>query len=145
METLLSFVSTRRASASLQCSMVQPLGLQKHCGAVLTLILFLPCSLSRSTQPPNAYTHPTSASYSVQPAAGVAHAVTASYAPAPSPQAARPAASTPYPGYQAQPAPEYTYRQQDPTPQPTSVPQTYQVFTEAVSTSPVANVNMFTL
>ncbi|XP_041912452.1 zinc finger RNA-binding protein isoform X1 [Alosa sapidissima] len=84
-----------------------------------------------STQPPNAYSHPTSASYSVQPATGVAHAVTASYAPAPSPQAARPVASAPYPGYQAQPAPEYVYRQQDPTPQPTTVPQTYQVFTEA--------------
>ncbi|XP_063057187.1 zinc finger RNA-binding protein isoform X3 [Engraulis encrasicolus] len=84
-----------------------------------------------STQPPNAYSHPTSASYSVQPAAGVAHAVTASYAPAPSPQAGRPVASAPYPGYQTQPAPEYNYRQPETTPQPTTVPQTYQVFTEA--------------
>ncbi|XP_036376576.1 zinc finger RNA-binding protein isoform X4 [Megalops cyprinoides] len=80
-----------------------------------------------STQPATAYSHPTTASYSVQPAPGVAHAVTASYAPATA-QTARPVASAPYPGYQTHPAPDYGYgaRQQDPAPQPTTTPQTYQ-------------------
>ncbi|KAG5850776.1 hypothetical protein ANANG_G00086040 [Anguilla anguilla] len=84
-----------------------------------------------STQPATAYSHPTTASYSVQPAPGVAHAVTASYAPATAP-AARPVASAPYPGYQAHPGPDYGYgaRQQDPAPQPTTTPQTYQVYSE---------------
>ncbi|KAG7487968.1 hypothetical protein MATL_G00028980 [Megalops atlanticus] len=84
-----------------------------------------------STQPATAYSHPTTASYSVQPAPGVAHAVTASYAPATA-QTARPVASAPYPGYQTHPAPDYGYgaRQQDPAPQPTTTPQTYQVYTE---------------
>ncbi|XP_067085616.1 zinc finger RNA-binding protein [Osmerus mordax] len=86
-----------------------------------------------STQPPPAYSHPSSASYSVQPAQAVAHAVTASYAPAPA-QAARPVATAPYPAaYQAHPAPpDYGYRQPEPpAPQPTTTPQTFQVYTEA--------------
>ncbi|XP_030640401.1 zinc finger RNA-binding protein [Chanos chanos] len=82
-----------------------------------------------SAPPPTAYSHPTSASYTVQPAGGVAHAVTASYAP-PTAQAARPVASAPYPVYQTHPTPDYAYRQQEPAPQPSSTPQTYQVFTE---------------
>ncbi|KAM4548618.1 zinc finger RNA-binding protein isoform 1-T1 [Odontesthes bonariensis] len=82
-----------------------------------------------STQPPPAYSHPSTASYSVQQAPVVAHAVTASYAPAPV-QAARPVASAPYPAYQSHPAPQdYTYRQPDP-PQPTTTPQTYQVYSD---------------
>ncbi|XP_021179906.2 zinc finger RNA-binding protein isoform X2 [Fundulus heteroclitus] len=80
-----------------------------------------------STQPPTAYSHPSTASYSVQQAPAVAHAVTASYSPAPV-QAARPVASAPYPAYQSHQAPpDYTYRQPDP-PQPTTTPQTYQVY-----------------
>ena len=87
---------------------------------------------STSTQPPPAYSHPSTASYSVQQAPVVAHAVTASYAPAPV-QAARPVASAPYPAYQSHPAPQdYTYRQPDP-PQPTTTPQTYQVYSDMVS------------
>ncbi|KAM9478518.1 zinc finger RNA-binding protein-like isoform 1-T1 [Salvelinus alpinus] len=86
-----------------------------------------------SVQPPPAFAHPTTASYSVQPAPAVAHAVTASYAPAPA-QAARPVASAPYlAAYQTHPAPpDYGYRQPDPTPQPTTTPQAYQlpVYTE---------------
>lgn len=82
-----------------------------------------------STQPPPAYTHPTTGSYSVQPAPGVAHAVTASY-PAPTAQPVRPAAPAPYPTYQTHPAPNYGYRQPEPTPQPTTTPQTYQVLAE---------------
>ncbi|KAM9849072.1 zinc finger RNA-binding protein [Aulostomus maculatus] len=85
-----------------------------------------------STQPPPAYSHPSSASYSVQQAPAVAHAVTASYAPAPV-QAARPVVTAPYPAYQSHQAPpDYAYRQPDPPapPQPTTTPQTYQVYTE---------------
>ncbi|XP_032427563.1 zinc finger RNA-binding protein isoform X1 [Xiphophorus hellerii] len=82
-----------------------------------------------STQPPTAYSHPSTASYSVQQAPAVAHAVTASYSPAPV-QAARPVASSPYPTYQSHQAPpDYTYRQPDP-PQPTTTPQTYQVYSD---------------
>uniref|UniRef100_A0A8C8HGZ6 Zinc finger RNA-binding protein n=1 Tax=Oncorhynchus tshawytscha TaxID=74940 RepID=A0A8C8HGZ6_ONCTS len=83
-------------------------------------------------QPPPAYAHPTTASYNVQPAPAVAHAVTASYAPAPA-QPARPVASA-YPvAYQTHATPpDYGYRQPDPTPQPTTTPQTYQlpIYTE---------------
>ncbi|XP_064865742.1 zinc finger RNA-binding protein-like isoform X4 [Oncorhynchus nerka] len=83
-----------------------------------------------SVQPPPAYAHPTTASYNVQPAPAVAHAVTASYAPA---QPARPVASA-YPvAYQTHATPpDYGYRQPDPTPQPTTTPQTYQlpIYTE---------------
>ncbi|KAL4608036.1 zinc finger RNA-binding protein-like isoform X1 [Arapaima gigas] len=80
-----------------------------------------------SSQPATAYSHPTTASYSVQPSPSVAHAVSASYAPAAA-QTARPMGSTPYPGYQIHPGPEYTYgaRQPEPAPQPTTAPQTYQ-------------------
>ncbi|XP_028260332.1 zinc finger RNA-binding protein isoform X3 [Parambassis ranga] len=82
-----------------------------------------------STQPPPAYSHPSTASYSVQQAPAVAHAVTASYSPSPV-QAARPVATAPYPAYQSHQAPpDYTYRQPDP-PQPTTTPQTYQVFSD---------------
>ncbi|XP_038144539.1 zinc finger RNA-binding protein isoform X5 [Cyprinodon tularosa] len=82
-----------------------------------------------STQPPTAYSHPSTASYSVQQAPAVAHAVTASYSPAPV-QAARPVATAPYPAYQSHQAPpDYTYRQPDP-PQPTTTPQTYQVYSD---------------
>lgn len=88
--------------------------------------------LSCSTQPPPAYSHPSTASYSVQQAPAVAHAVTASYSPAPV-QAARPVVSAPYPAYQSHQAPpDYTYRQPDP-PQPTTTPQTYQVYSDTVS------------
>lgn len=94
------------------------------------------CLCHHSVQPPPAFAHPTTASYSVQPAPAVAHAVTASYAPAPA-QAARPVASAPYlAAYQTHPAPpDYGYRQPDPTPQPTTTPQAYQlpVYTETVS------------
>ncbi|XP_037530582.1 zinc finger RNA-binding protein [Nematolebias whitei] len=80
-----------------------------------------------STQPPSAYSHPSTATYSVQQASAVAHAATASYSPAPV-QAAQPVASAPYPTYQSHQAPpDYTYRQPDP-PQPTTTPQTYQVY-----------------
>ncbi|XP_013886890.1 zinc finger RNA-binding protein isoform X2 [Austrofundulus limnaeus] len=80
-----------------------------------------------STQPPTAYSHPSTATYSVQQPPAVAHAVTASYSPAPV-QAAQPVASAPYPTYQSHQAPpDYTYRQPDP-PQPTTTPQTYQVY-----------------
>ncbi|KAG7230752.1 hypothetical protein INR49_019566 [Caranx melampygus] len=85
-----------------------------------------------STQPPPAYSHPSTASYSVQQAPAVAHAVTASYSPAPV-QAARPVASAPYPAYQSHQAPpDYAYRQPDPPapPQPTTTPQTYQVYSD---------------
>ncbi|XP_029904910.1 zinc finger RNA-binding protein isoform X1 [Myripristis murdjan] len=85
-----------------------------------------------STQPPSAYSHPSTASYSVQQAPAVAHAVTASYSPAPV-QAARPVASAPYPAYQSHQAPpDYGYRQPDPPapPQPTTTPQTYQVYSD---------------
>lgn len=86
-----------------------------------------------STQPPPVYSHPSTASYSVQQAPAVAHAVTAaSYSPAPV-QAARPVASATYPTYQSHQAPpEFTYRQPDPLapPQPTTTPQTYQVFSD---------------
>lgn len=88
-----------------------------------------------STQPPPAYSHPSTASYSVQQASAVAHAVTASYSPAPV-QAARPVVSAPYPAYQSHQAPpEYAYRQPDPPapPQPTTTPQTYQVYSDTVS------------
>ncbi|XP_068176370.1 zinc finger RNA-binding protein isoform X2 [Antennarius striatus] len=82
-----------------------------------------------STQPPPAYSHPSTASYSVQQAPAVAHAVTASYSPAPV-QAARPVVSAPYPAYQSHQAPpDYAYRQPEP-PQPTTTPQTYQVFSD---------------
>ncbi|XP_051803202.1 zinc finger RNA-binding protein isoform X5 [Acanthochromis polyacanthus] len=82
-----------------------------------------------STQPPPAYSHPSTASYSVQQAPAVAHAVTASYSPAPV-QAARPVASASYPAYQSHQAPpDYSYRQPDP-PQPTTTPQTYQVYSD---------------
>ncbi|MEQ2193902.1 hypothetical protein XENOCAPTIV_017346, partial [Xenoophorus captivus] len=48
-------------------------------------------------------------------------------------QAARPVASAPYPAYQSHQAPpDYTYRQPDP-PQPTTTPQTYQVYSDMVS------------
>uniref|UniRef100_A0A8K9Y161 Zinc finger RNA-binding protein n=1 Tax=Oncorhynchus mykiss TaxID=8022 RepID=A0A8K9Y161_ONCMY len=105
------------------------------------------CLCHHSVQPPPAFAHPTTASYSVQPAPAVAHAVTASYAPAPA-QAARPVASAPYlAAYQTHPAPpDYGYRQPDPTPQPTTTPQAYQlpVYTETVSVksgySPVSTV-----
>ncbi|XP_017262485.1 zinc finger RNA-binding protein isoform X2 [Kryptolebias marmoratus] len=87
-----------------------------------------------STQPPSAYSHPSTATYSVQQASAVAHAVTASYSPAPV-QAARPVASAPYPTYQSHQAPpDYTYRQPDP-PQPTTTPQTYQVYSDMDSYS----------
>ncbi|CAL8254402.1 unnamed protein product [Merluccius merluccius] len=85
-----------------------------------------------SAQPPPAYSHPSTASYTVQQAPAVAHAVTASYSPAPV-QAARPAASAPYSAYQTHQAPpDYAYRQPDPPvpPQPTTTPQTYQVYTD---------------
>ncbi|XP_051232198.1 zinc finger RNA-binding protein isoform X2 [Dicentrarchus labrax] len=85
-----------------------------------------------STQPPPAYSHPSTASYSVQQAPAVAHAVTASYSPAPV-QAARPVVSAPYPAYQSHQAPpDYAYRQPDPPapPQPTTTPQTYQVYSD---------------
>uniref|UniRef100_A0A4W4FB20 Uncharacterized protein n=1 Tax=Electrophorus electricus TaxID=8005 RepID=A0A4W4FB20_ELEEL len=85
-----------------------------------------------STQLAPAYSHQTAPSYSVQPAAGVAHAVTASYAPATA-QTDRPLASPAYPTYQTHPAQDYGYRQQETAPQPATTPQTYQVFTEAVS------------
>ncbi|XP_031719806.1 zinc finger RNA-binding protein isoform X4 [Anarrhichthys ocellatus] len=85
-----------------------------------------------SAQPPPAYSHPSTASYSVQQAPAVAHAVTASYSPAPV-QAARPVVTAPYPAYQSHQAPpDYAYRQPDPPapPQPTTTPQTYQVYPE---------------
>ncbi|KAM8874713.1 zinc finger RNA-binding protein isoform 5-T5 [Spinachia spinachia] len=85
-----------------------------------------------SVQPPPAYSHPSTASYSVQQAPAVAHAVTASYSPAPV-QAARPVVTAPYPPYQSHQAPpDYAYRQPDPPapPQPTTTPQTYQVYPE---------------
>ncbi|TMS19976.1 Zinc finger RNA-binding protein [Larimichthys crocea] len=85
-----------------------------------------------STQPPPAYSHPSTASYSVQQAPAVAHAVTASYSPAPV-QAARPVVSAPYPAYQSHQAPpDYAYRQPEPPapPQPTTTPQTYQVYSD---------------
>ncbi|XP_056132014.1 zinc finger RNA-binding protein isoform X1 [Lampris incognitus] len=88
-----------------------------------------------STQPPPTYSHPSTASYSVQQAPAVAHAVTASYSPA-SVQAARPVASAPYPAYQSHQAPpDYGYRQPDPPapPQPTTTPQTYQVYSDTDS------------
>jgi len=91
--------------------------------------------LSFSAQPPPAYSHPSTASYSVQQAPAVAHAVTASYSPA-SVQAARPVVTAPYPIYQSHQAPpDYAYRQPDPPapPQPTTTPQTYQVYPETVS------------
>ncbi|KAM9384085.1 zinc finger RNA-binding protein isoform 2-T2 [Pholidichthys leucotaenia] len=82
-----------------------------------------------SAQPPPAYSHPSTASYSVQQAPAVAHAVTASYSPTPV-QAARPVVSAPYPAYQSHQAPsDFTYRQPDP-PQPTTTPQTYQVYSD---------------
>ncbi|KAK9519308.1 hypothetical protein VZT92_022047 [Zoarces viviparus] len=85
-----------------------------------------------SAQPPPAYSHPSTASYSVQQPPAVAHAVTASYSPAPV-QAARPVVTAPYPAYQSHQAPpDYAYRQPDPPapPQPTTTPQTYQVYPE---------------
>ncbi|XP_076009172.1 zinc finger RNA-binding protein 2 [Genypterus blacodes] len=85
-----------------------------------------------SAQPPPAYSHPSTASYSVQQAPAVAHAVTASYSPAPV-QAARPVVTAPYPAYQSHQAPpDYAYRQPDPPapPQPTTTPQTYQVYSD---------------
>ncbi|XP_037326558.2 zinc finger RNA-binding protein isoform X4 [Pungitius pungitius] len=85
-----------------------------------------------SAQPPPAYSHPSTASYSVQQAPAVAHAVTASYSPAPV-QAARPVVTAPYPTYQSHQAPpDYAYRQPDlpAPPQPTTTPQTYQVYPE---------------
>ncbi|XP_017558071.1 zinc finger RNA-binding protein [Pygocentrus nattereri] len=85
-----------------------------------------------STQPPPVYSHQTTASYSVQPAPGVAHAVTASYAPATA-QPTRPVASAAYQTYQAHTGQDYGYRQQETAPQPTTTPQSYQVFTEAES------------
>lgn len=90
--------------------------------------------LSFSAQPPPAYSHPSTASYSVQQAPAVAHAVTASYTAAPV-QAARPVVTAPYPTYQSHQAPpDYAYRQPDPPapPQPTTTPQTYQVYPETV-------------
>ncbi|XP_024134467.1 zinc finger RNA-binding protein isoform X5 [Oryzias melastigma] len=82
-----------------------------------------------STQPPPSYSLPSTAAYSVQQASAVAHVVTASYSPA-SVQAARPVASSPYPTYQSHQAPpDFTYRQPDP-PQPTTTPQTYQVYSD---------------
>lgn len=85
-----------------------------------------------STQPPPSYSLPSTATYSVQQASAVPHVVTASYSPA-SVQAARPVASSPYPTYQSHQAPpDFTYRQPDP-PQPTTTPQTYQVFSDMVS------------
>ncbi|KAG7253486.1 hypothetical protein CRUP_027571, partial [Coryphaenoides rupestris] len=70
--------------------------------------------------------------YTVQQAPVVAHAVTASYSPAPV-QAARPVVSVPYSAYQTHQAPpDYVYRQPEPPvpPQPTTTPQTYQVYTD---------------
>lgn len=96
--------------------------------------LFLP-PLSFSTQPPPAYSHPSTASYSVQQASAVAHAVTASYSPAPV-QAARPVVTAPYAAYQSHQAPpDYAYRQPEPPAplQPTTAPQTYQVYSDTVS------------
>uniref|UniRef100_A0AAQ4QS92 Zinc finger RNA-binding protein n=1 Tax=Gasterosteus aculeatus aculeatus TaxID=481459 RepID=A0AAQ4QS92_GASAC len=90
-----------------------------------------------SAQPPPAYSHPSTASYSVQQAPAVAHAVTASYTAAPV-QAARPVVTAPYPTYQSHQAPpDYAYRQPDPPapPQPTTTPQTYQVYPETDSYS----------
>ncbi|XP_007246260.3 zinc finger RNA-binding protein [Astyanax mexicanus] len=83
-----------------------------------------------SSQPPPAYSHQTTASYSVQPAPGAANVVTASYAPATA-QPTRPVASPAYQTYQTPTAPDYGYRQPETTPQPTTRPQSYQVFTEA--------------
>lgn len=91
--------------------------------------------MSFSTQPPTAYSHPSTASYSVQQAPAVVHAVTASYSPAPV-QAARPVVTAPYPAYQAHQAPpEYAFRQPEPPAplQPTTTPQTYQVYSDMVS------------
>ncbi|XP_051550085.1 zinc finger RNA-binding protein-like isoform X1 [Myxocyprinus asiaticus] len=86
-----------------------------------------------STQPPPpAYSHPTTGSYNVQPAPGVAHAVTASY-PAATAQPVRPAVTAPFPTYQPIPAPNYAYRQPEPSQQPTTTPQSYQVLPEPVS------------
>ncbi|XP_066552280.1 zinc finger RNA-binding protein isoform X2 [Amia ocellicauda] len=84
-----------------------------------------------SAQPAPAYSHPTTASYTVQAAPGVAHAVTATYAPAAA-QSARPVVSVAYQGYQTHAGPDYGYgaRQQEAAPQPTTTPQTYQVYTE---------------
>uniref|UniRef100_A0A665TF11 Zinc finger RNA-binding protein n=1 Tax=Echeneis naucrates TaxID=173247 RepID=A0A665TF11_ECHNA len=108
----------------------------------LMLLVFntinFPPSPPFSTQPPPAYSHPSTASYSVQQAPAVAHAVTASYSPAPV-QAARPVVSAPYPAYQSHQAPpDYAYRQPDPPapPQPTTTPQTYQVYSDTVSFLP---------
>lgn len=106
----------------------------KFCLENVTLHLNLPLRPC-STQPPPAYSHPSTATYSVQPASAVGHAVTASYAPAPV-QAARPVVSAPYAAYQNHQAPpEYAYRQPDPPapPQPTTTPQTYQVYSDTVS------------
>ncbi|KAF7202950.1 zinc finger RNA-binding protein isoform X1 [Nothobranchius furzeri] len=95
-----------------------------------------------STQPPPAYSHPSTATYSVQQAPTVAHAVTASYSPAPV-QAARPVASAPYPTYQSHQAPpDYTFRQPDP-PQPTTTPQTYQVYSDTENYSYVPTVTTY--
>uniref|UniRef100_A0A3Q2Y220 Uncharacterized protein n=1 Tax=Hippocampus comes TaxID=109280 RepID=A0A3Q2Y220_HIPCM len=85
-------------------------------------------SVSYSTQPPPAYSHPSTATYSIQQAPTVPHAVTASYSPA-TVQAAQPVVSAPYAGYQShQPPQDYTYRPADPpaAPHPTTTPQTYQ-------------------
>ena len=107
-----------------------------ECSFEVNLLTLCPLSLlSISTQPPPAYSHPSTASYSVQQAPAVAHAVTASYSPAPV-QAARPVVSAAYPAYQSHQAPpEYAYRQPDPPapPQPTTTPQTYQVYSDTVS------------
>lgn len=97
--------------------------------------LFPISHLSFSTQPPPAYSHPSTASYGVQQASAVAHAVTASYSPAPV-QAAQPVVSAPYAAYQSHQAPpEYAYRQPEPPapPQPTTTPQTFQVYSDTVS------------
>ncbi|KAI4877655.1 hypothetical protein NFI96_021338 [Prochilodus magdalenae] len=82
-----------------------------------------------STQPPPAYSHQTTASYSVQPAPAAAHVVTASYAPA-TVQPTRPVATAAYQTYQTHTSQDYAYRQQETAPQPTTTPQSYQVFTE---------------
>ncbi|XP_061538849.1 zinc finger RNA-binding protein isoform X1 [Phycodurus eques] len=85
-----------------------------------------------STQPPPAYSHSSTVTYNVQQAPAVPHAVTASYSPG-TVQAAQPVVSAPYAGYQShQPPPDYTYRPPDPPalPQPTTTPQTYQVYSD---------------
>ncbi|XP_061680479.1 zinc finger RNA-binding protein isoform X2 [Syngnathoides biaculeatus] len=85
-----------------------------------------------STHPPPAYSHSSMATYNVQQAPAVPHAVTASYS-AGTVQAAQPVVSAPYGSYQShQPPPDYTYRPPGPPalPQPTTTPQTYQVYSQ---------------